>query len=103
MDPELKYGLLGYLSTNLVPGNIIKTCKTCQKRERRRGEAPLEPIKKRITPFYQVGIDVMGPLPRTMTGKRYIVVAVDHFTKWVEAKAIEEADAQTIVPFIYES
>ena len=38
----------------------------------------------------------------TLTGKRYIVVAVDHFTKWVEACALEQADAQSIVPFIYE-
>jgi transposase InsO family protein len=44
----------------------------------------------------------MGPLPCTLTGKRYIVVAVDHFTKWVEAKALEEADAQSITTFIYE-
>ena len=45
--------------------NYVRTCDICQKRERKRGEAPLEPIKKPSTPFYQVGIDVMGPLPRS--------------------------------------
>ena len=80
----------------------VRTCETCQKRERKRGEAPLEPIKKGIKPFHQVGIDIMGPLPRSLTGKRYVVVAVDHFTKWVEARALEEADAQSIASFIYE-
>jgi hypothetical protein len=30
------------------------------------------------------------------------VVAVDHFTKWVEARALHDATAQSIVPFIYE-
>ena len=80
----------------------VRTCHICQKRERRCGEAPLEPIKKGTKPFQQVGIDVMGPLPRSLTGKRYIVVAVDHFTKWVEARALEEADAQSIAGFIYE-
>ena len=80
----------------------VQTCKICQKRQRRRGEAPLEPIQKYPEPFYQIGVDVMGPLPRTPTGKRYIVVAVDHFTKWVEARALEEADAQSIVQFLYE-
>src|SRR5215217_6640360 len=63
----------------------VRTCKTCQLHQRRKGEAPLEPIRKHPTPFYQVGIDVIGPLPWTLTGKHYIVVAVDHFTKWVEA------------------
>jgi len=43
----------------------------------------------------------MGPLPRTPSGKQYVVVAVDHFTKWTEAQALEEADAQTIATFIY--
>src|SRR5690349_19759314 len=80
----------------------VRTCKTCQKRQPRRGEAPLEPIPKQPIPFYQISIDVQGPLPRTLSGKRYIVVAIDHFTKWIEARALEEADAQSIVQFIYE-
>lgn len=81
----------------------VRTCKKCQKRELRRGEAPLEPIKKKTHPFYHVGIDVMGPLPQTLTGKRYIVAAVDHFTKWIEAEAVESNDAQTIVHFIHKN
>ena len=80
----------------------VRSCKTCQKRQKHHGEAPLEPIPKHPTPFYQVGIDIMGPLPRTPSGFRYIVVAVDHFTKWVEARALEEADAQSITLFLYE-
>ena len=80
----------------------VRTCRTCQQNQRRKGEAPLEPIQKHPIPFYQVGIDIVGPLPRTLTGKRYIVVAVDHFTKWVEARALHDATAQSIVPFIYE-
>ena len=43
----------------------------------------------------------MGPLPRTKTGKRYIILAVDFFTKYIEAVATEEADAQTVSKFIY--
>ena len=82
--------------------DYVKTCKICQKRQQHSGEAPLQPIKKQPIPFYQVGIDIQGPLPRTLTGKRYIVVAVDHFTKWIEAKALETADAQSITHFLYQ-
>jgi hypothetical protein len=46
-------------------------------------------------------MDVMGPLPITKSGKRYIVIAVDHFTKWVELRAIESNDAQSIASFFY--
>ena len=35
-------------------------------------------------------------------GKRYIVVATDYFTKWLEARAIEKADAKTIAWFLYD-
>ena len=44
----------------------------------------------------------MGPLPRTMTRKRYIVLVIDWLMKWPEAQAIESADAQTIAQFIHE-
>lgn len=81
---------------------FVKTCKTCQKRSLRKGEAPLEPIKKFAHPFHQVGIDIMGPLPMTLTRKRYVVVAIDHFTKWIEARALETADAQNVASFIYD-
>ena len=43
----------------------------------------------------------MGPLPKTLKGNRYVIVAVDYFTKWAEATAVEEADAQTVVRFIH--
>ena len=43
----------------------------------------------------------MGPLPKTLKGNRYVIVAVDYFTKWAEATAVKEADAQTVVRFIH--
>jgi len=42
---------------------------------------------------------VIGPLPR---GKRYVIVATDLFTKWVEARSLTEADAQSIAAFLHE-
>src|SRR3954467_9861615 len=66
------------------------------------GHAPLQPITKIARPFHQVGIDVMGSLNVTPTGKRYIVLAIDHFTKFIEARALEDADAQSIAVFIHD-
>jgi IS30 family transposase len=81
---------------------FVQACQVCQKRDRKKGETELQPIKKFPKPFYQVGMDVMGPLPITKSGKRYIVMAVDHFTKWVEIRALESNDAQSIASFFYE-
>ena len=80
----------------------IRTCERCQKRNPQKDKIGRNPSKTPDYPFQHIGIDIMGPLPRTMTGKRYIVVAIDWLTKWPEAQAIESADAQTIAVFIHE-
>lgn len=43
-----------------------------------------------------VGIDLIGPLPITESGNRYILVMVDLFTKWCEAVPLAETDAVTV-------
>nr|GEV21989.1 reverse transcriptase domain-containing protein [Tanacetum cinerariifolium] len=42
------------------------------------------------------GIDFMGPFPSSR-GNRYILVAVDYLSKWVEAKALPTNDARVVV------
>ena len=79
----------------------IRTCDICQKRRKDRDIEPMQPTAISSAGAH-FGIDVVGPLPRTMRGNRYIVVAIDYLTKWTEARAIQLADALTIAPFIYE-
>nr|GEW48479.1 retrovirus-related Pol polyprotein from transposon 17.6 [Tanacetum cinerariifolium] len=47
------------------------------------------------------GIDFMGPFPSSR-GNRYILVAVDYVSKWVEAKALPTNDARVVVKFLKE-
>jgi transposase InsO family protein len=53
-------------------------------------------------PFDKIGIDIKGPLPLSTKRNRYLVVAMDYFTKWPEAKAIPNANAETVAKFIFE-
>lgn len=53
-------------------------------------------------PFYQIGIDYIGPLNRSNNGNKYIIVAMDYLTKWPEAKPVKEATAEETVRFVYE-
>ena len=39
-------------------------------------------------PFMQWGMDIVGPLPTARGNKKFVVVAVDYFTKWAEAKSM---------------
>ena len=46
-------------------------------------------------PWEHVATDFIGPLPTTKNGNRYIVVFMDHFTKWVEIFAVPDQTAIT--------
>ncbi|GJU68778.1 reverse transcriptase domain-containing protein [Tanacetum coccineum] len=45
------------------------------------------------------GLDFMGPFPPS-NNNRYILVAVDYVSKWVEAKALPTNDARVVVNFL---
>nr|GFB40381.1 hypothetical protein [Tanacetum cinerariifolium] len=45
------------------------------------------------------GIDFMGPFSSSK-GNKYILVAVDYLSKWVEAKALPTKDARVVVKFL---
>ncbi|XP_062421526.1 uncharacterized protein clasp1b [Pungitius pungitius] len=53
-------------------------------------------------PMQRLGVDVLGPLPLTDRGNRYILATVDYFTKWPEAYAIKDQEAETIVDALVE-
>ena len=79
----------------------VESCDSCQRRGRSKSNNLLHPIPVH-SPFYQIGIDFVGPLPRTQRGKKYIIVAMDYLTKWPEARAVAEADAKATSQFLYE-
>ena len=39
-------------------------------------------------PFAQWGLDIVGPFPKAVRNKKYLLVDTDYFTKWVEAKPL---------------
>nr|GEU82030.1 reverse transcriptase domain-containing protein [Tanacetum cinerariifolium] len=50
-------------------------------------------------PLETLGIDFMGPFP-SLRENRYILVAVDYFSRWIEAKALPTNDARVVVKFL---
>uniref|UniRef100_A0A674E9Q2 Gypsy retrotransposon integrase-like protein 1 n=1 Tax=Salmo trutta TaxID=8032 RepID=A0A674E9Q2_SALTR len=48
-------------------------------------------------PMERVGVDVVGPFPTTDSGNRWVLTAMDYFTKWPEAYALPDQEAETIV------
>jgi transposase InsO family protein len=44
----------------------------------------------------RIAMDILGPLPETPRGNKYILVLGDYFTKWTEAYAIQNMEAATV-------
>ncbi|GJW96991.1 reverse transcriptase domain-containing protein [Tanacetum coccineum] len=67
----------------------IRKCDSCQI------HSPIPKLSKTLMtsimapwPFFQWGMDVLGPLPEALGKIRFVIVAVDYFTKWIEAKPL---------------
>ena len=54
-------------------------------------------------PFHLVSIDVKGPLKTSSNGNRFIIAAIDYFTKLVEVRATNNYTAATTAEFILEN
>jgi hypothetical protein len=50
--------------------------------------------------FYRVALDTAGPLPETKLGNKCILVVVDHYLKWCEAKVVVDHGAKTSAKFL---
>ena len=47
-------------------------------------------------PMERVALDVLGPLPESTNGNRYIIIMADYFTKWPEAFAVPNQEATSV-------
>jgi len=50
--------------------------------------------------FHRVALDTARPLPETRSGNKYILVVIDHYSKWCEAKAVADHGAKTSTRFL---
>nr|GEV46503.1 reverse transcriptase domain-containing protein [Tanacetum cinerariifolium] len=79
---------------------LVKNCDSCQRQGKisQRDEMPHNSIQ--VCEIFDVGgIDFMGPFPSSK-GNKYILVAVDYLSKWVEATALPTNDARVVVKFL---
>ena len=74
----------------------VHCCDACtaQKGPTQRSHAPLQQYLVGA-PMERIGVDILGPFPVTDSGNRYVLVAMDYFTKWPEAYAVPDQSATT--------
>jgi hypothetical protein len=83
--------------------NYVNSCDQCQRigTPSFRNHWPLNPIIP-LAPFAKWGIDFIGPIAPVSAGRnRYIILATDYATKWVEARATKRNTAEVAATFLF--
>ena len=77
--------------------NYCRTCEVCQKSN------PKSPPRAKMVslpvielPFQRVAMDVIGPLPRTQRGNRFILTICDYATRYPEAIPLPSVEAPRV-------
>jgi hypothetical protein len=75
---------------NEAVAEYVKTCNVCQqiKPPNLYNKPELQPIES-SQPLELVTTDIMGPCQETKDKNKYILIIVDHFTKWMELYAMK--------------
>ncbi|XP_070017172.1 uncharacterized protein [Nicotiana sylvestris] len=83
-----------------IETNLIKGCDECQRTGNisRGHEMPMNPIQE-VEVFDIWEIDFMGPFVSSY-GNKYILIAVDYVSKWVEAVALTANDVKGVIGFL---
>lgn len=83
--------------------NLLKKCKPCQLHSQVSHRPTTEMILV-LNPclFFQWDIDLLGPFPKSKNQARYIVIAVDYATKWIEAKPLAKIREKEMIEFLME-
>ena len=81
--------------------DVRKYCATCPQcqlvaRKLKSKRAPLKPVEIVTEPFKKIAIDIVGELPRTTTGHKYILTIVDYATWYPEAIPLRTRNAKTV-------
>ncbi|KAG2216805.1 hypothetical protein INT45_013817 [Circinella minor] len=82
----------------------LAACPHCQlaaNANRKSHHAPMKPLNIPSV-FSHWHLDFIGELPTTLSGNRWLLVAVDYTTNWTIARAAPDATGEVIANFIYE-
>ena len=82
--------------------DLVKKCRICQEHAKISclTSEPLTSITS-PWPFQQWNLDILGPLPIGKGQCKFIIVAVDYFTKWAEAEPLATITEQKIHNFVW--
>ncbi|XP_052206820.1 uncharacterized protein LOC127811152 [Diospyros lotus] len=80
----------------------VRECDKCQ-RHAPIHSAPISQLQPTLQPipFAQWGLDILGPFPRATGQRKFLLVATDYFTKWIEAEALATISARKVEAMVW--
>nr|XP_025632973.1 uncharacterized protein LOC112727450 [Arachis hypogaea] len=82
--------------------NKVRSCDNCQK------HAPIINMPAEHLhhsevswPFNRWGIDILGPFPTAPRQVKFLVVAIDYFSKWIEAQPLAKITSSQMISFVW--
>jgi ribonuclease HI len=87
-----------------VANRVTRSCEACQKFSPHSGNP--SQFTKLIThtwPLQRWGLDIVGPLPTAQRNLKFTFVAVEYFTKWIEARAVSTITSKTAQKFFWQN
>ncbi|KZV51421.1 hypothetical protein F511_39680 [Dorcoceras hygrometricum] len=78
---------------------FVRSCQGCQSLQKRSTELLRTIISS--CPFDQWGMDIVGPFPPAGRQRKFLLVAVDYFSKWVEAEPLAKISEVEVLNFLW--
>jgi hypothetical protein len=84
--------------------DLVQKCENCQKCARDQNQpSSLTQLIQPIWPLQRWGLDLLGPLPPAQGNLKYVVVAVEYFSKWIEAKPLATITSAMVQKFFWQN
>jgi hypothetical protein len=79
---------------------VVRSCEACQKFSPRSGRpSQFTKLIAHTRPLQCWGLDIVGPQPTAQGNLKFTFVAVEYFTKWIEARAVSTITSKTAQKF----
>jgi ribonuclease HI len=83
---------------------VTRLCEACQKFSPRSGNpSQFTKLIAHTWPLQRWGLDIVRPLPTAQGNLKFAFVAVEYFTKWIEARAVSTVTSKTAQKFFWQN
>jgi hypothetical protein len=84
--------------------DLVQKCENCQRCAKdQKQRSSLTQLIQPTWPLQRWGLNLLGPLPPAQGNLKYVVLAVEYFSKWIEAKPLATITSVIVRKFFWQS